>query len=108
MRPMAIIKGLSPVRTPPTAMSDEISAGEPIHRDQPFTIEVAERVRRLPPYLFAEINRLMYEKRRAGDDVIDLGMGNPQRSAAGYGDREAGRGRSRSRGITATRPPRAF
>ncbi|MEE8453110.1 MAG: aminotransferase class I/II-fold pyridoxal phosphate-dependent enzyme [Thermoguttaceae bacterium] len=31
----------------------------------------------MPPYLFAEINRLMYEKRRAGNDVIDLGMGNP-------------------------------
>ncbi|NQU26319.1 MAG: aminotransferase class I/II-fold pyridoxal phosphate-dependent enzyme [Candidatus Nealsonbacteria bacterium] len=45
--------------------------------DAPFTIDVAERVRRLPPYLFAEINRLMYEKRRAGDDVIDMGMGNP-------------------------------
>ena len=45
--------------------------------NRPFSIEVAERVRRLPPYLFAEINRLMYEKRRAGDDVIDLGMGNP-------------------------------
>ena len=40
-------------------------------------MEVAERVRRLPPYLFAQINRLMHEKRRAGDDVIDLGMGNP-------------------------------
>ena len=34
-------------------------------------------MRRLPPYLFAQINRLMYEKRRAGEDVIDLGMGNP-------------------------------
>ena len=50
---------------------------EPIVQNRPFTIEVAERVRRLPPYLFAEINKLMYEKRRAGDDVIDLGMGNP-------------------------------
>jgi alanine-synthesizing transaminase len=50
---------------------------EPIAQDQPFTIEVAERVRRLPPYLFAELNKMMYEKRRAGNDVIDLGMGNP-------------------------------
>jgi len=50
---------------------------EPIIQNRPFSIEVAERVRRLPPYLFAQINRLMYEKRRAGDDVIDLGMGNP-------------------------------
>jgi alanine-synthesizing transaminase len=46
-------------------------------QNRPFSIEVSERVRRLPPYLFAQINRLKYEKRRAGDDVIDLGMGNP-------------------------------
>ena len=37
----------------------------------------AERVTRLPPYLFGRINTLLYNKRRAGDDVIDLGMGNP-------------------------------
>lgn len=43
----------------------------------PFKIEVAERVKRLPAYLFGRINALMYEKRRAGADVIDLGMGNP-------------------------------
>ena len=58
-------------------MNDVPSENEPIPQDKPFTIEVAERVRRLPPYLFAEINKLMYEKRRAGADVIDLGMGNP-------------------------------
>ena len=58
-------------------MSDVPPTGEPVPQDRPFAIEVAERVRRLPPYLFAQINRLMYEKRRAGDDVIDLGMGNP-------------------------------
>jgi len=58
-------------------MSDEQHPEEPVVQDVPFSIEVADRVRRLPPYLFAEINRLMYQKRRAGDDVIDLGMGNP-------------------------------
>src|SRR5580700_6653595 len=40
-------------------------------------IEVAPRVRGLPPYLFGKINALKYQKRRAGIDVIDLGMGNP-------------------------------
>src|SRR6478672_6444651 len=44
---------------------------------RPFEIQVAERVTRLPPYLFGRINALLYNKRRAGDDVIDLGMGNP-------------------------------
>jgi alanine-synthesizing transaminase len=58
-------------------VSDEQRPDEPVSQDVPFSIEVADRVRRLPPYLFAEINRLMYQKRRAGDDVIDLGMGNP-------------------------------
>jgi alanine-synthesizing transaminase len=43
----------------------------------PFRVEVAARVTRLPPYMFGRINALLYNKRRAGDDVIDLGMGNP-------------------------------
>jgi alanine-synthesizing transaminase len=32
---------------------------------------------RLPPYVFAQVNALKMEKRRAGEDIIDLGMGNP-------------------------------
>ncbi len=44
---------------------------------EPFDIEVAPRVRGLPPYLFGKINELKYRKRRDGIDVIDLGMGNP-------------------------------
>ena len=43
----------------------------------PFQIQLASRVYRLPPYMFGRINSLLYEKRRAGNDVIDLGMGNP-------------------------------
>jgi alanine-synthesizing transaminase len=58
-------------------MSEDQRIGEQASTNQPFIIEVADRVRRLPPYLFAQINKLLYEKRRAGDDVIDLGMGNP-------------------------------
>jgi len=42
-----------------------------------WTIDVAARLRRLPPYLFGRLNRLKYEKRRADVDMIDLGMGNP-------------------------------
>ena len=44
---------------------------------QPFRVEYASRVHRLPPYLFGRINNTLYQKRRAGKDVIDLGMGNP-------------------------------
>jgi alanine-synthesizing transaminase len=35
------------------------------------------RVTGLPPYVFAEINELKLAARRAGEDVIDLGFGNP-------------------------------
>jgi alanine-synthesizing transaminase len=50
---------------------------EPNTNPAPFQIDVADRVKRLPPYLFGKINDLKYRKRRAGIDVIDLGMGNP-------------------------------
>lgn len=36
-----------------------------------------KRVKRLPPYVFAIVNQLKMEARRRGDDIIDLGMGNP-------------------------------
>ena len=35
------------------------------------------RVRRLPPYVFEQVNRLKASARAAGADIIDLGMGNP-------------------------------
>jgi alanine-synthesizing transaminase len=35
------------------------------------------RMRRLPPYVFAQVNELKMELRRAGEDIVDLGMGNP-------------------------------
>ncbi len=38
------------------------------------------RLDRLPPYVFATVNELKMEARRAGKDIIDLGMGNPDLS----------------------------
>ena len=35
------------------------------------------RITNLPPYVFTIIDGLKIEARRAGEDVIDLGMGNP-------------------------------
>jgi alanine-synthesizing transaminase len=35
------------------------------------------RIRRLPPYVFAEVNKAKAAARAAGEDIIDLGMGNP-------------------------------
>jgi alanine-synthesizing transaminase len=40
-------------------------------------IQFARRMAQLPPYLFGMINHMKTEKRLNGDDVIDLGMGNP-------------------------------
>src|SRR5882762_6763760 len=50
---------------------------EPNAGSGPFHIAVADRVQRLPPYLFGRINDLKQRKRREGVDIIDLGMGNP-------------------------------
>src|SRR5689334_20965921 len=35
------------------------------------------RIRRLPPYVFAEVNKMKAAARASGRDIIDLGMGNP-------------------------------
>ena len=35
------------------------------------------RIDRLPPYVFATVDELKMEARRKGEDIIDLGMGNP-------------------------------
>ena len=35
------------------------------------------RIKRLPPYVIAEVNAMRAAARQAGDDIIDLGMGNP-------------------------------
>ncbi len=39
--------------------------------------EFSERLRRLPPYLFVELDRLKAEAQARGMDVIDLGVGDP-------------------------------
>jgi alanine-synthesizing transaminase len=49
-----------PAATRPTAMTEDFY-----------------RIKRLPPYVFAEVNALKARARAAGRDVIDLGMGNP-------------------------------
>ncbi|MEO1040502.1 MAG: LL-diaminopimelate aminotransferase [Pseudomonadota bacterium] len=40
------------------------------------------RERRLPPYVFAEVNRIKLAYRQAGRDIIDFGMGNPDLAPA--------------------------
>ena len=50
------------------------------------------RITGLPPYVFATINQLRDEARHAGDDVIDLGFGNPDIPSPPDRRREIGRG----------------
>ncbi len=42
-----------------------------------FSMTKFARLDRLPPYVFATVNGIKMEARRAGQDIIDLGMGNP-------------------------------
>ena len=40
------------------------------------------RIRRLPPYVFEEVNKVKARLRAEGVDVIDFGMGNPDMATA--------------------------
>jgi alanine-synthesizing transaminase len=72
-------------------------------------------VRRLPPYVFEEVNRLKASARAAGADIIDLGMGNPDlptpkhivEKLAETARREDTHGYSASRGIQGLRKAQA-
>jgi alanine-synthesizing transaminase len=47
-------------------------------------IEDFHRIKRLPPYVFAEVNRLKAAARAQGADIVDLGMGNPDQPAPAH------------------------
>jgi alanine-synthesizing transaminase len=40
-------------------------------------MDTFHRIRRLPPYVFEQVNRIKAQARAGGADIIDLGMGNP-------------------------------
>ena len=61
------------------------------------------RIKRLPPYVFNVVGDLKLAARRAGEDIIDLGMGNPDGPTPPHVVAEAGRGGAASRRTTATR-----
>ena len=42
-------------------------------------IEEFPRIKRLPPYVFASVDQLKAQARARGEDIIDFGMGNPDR-----------------------------
>jgi alanine-synthesizing transaminase len=47
-------------------------------------MEEFHRIRRLPPYVFEEVNRVKAIARNGGTDIIDLGMGNPDLPAPSH------------------------
>jgi len=72
-------------------------------------------VRRLPPYVFEQVNRLKASARAAGADIVDLGMGNPDlptpphiiQKLAETATRPDTHGYSASRGINGLRKAQA-
>ena len=56
---------------------NRLTDDEAILQECELVIEDFYRVKRLPPYVFAEVNRLKSEARASGADIVDLGMGNP-------------------------------
>ncbi len=50
----------------------------PLLQNEPkYMSEEFYRMKRLPPYVIAEVNAMRAAARAAGEDIIDLGMGNP-------------------------------
>ena len=71
-------------------------------------MEEFHKVRRLPPYVFEQVNRLKASARSRGADIIDLGMGNPDLPTPQAHRRQALRRRCATRAPTAIRPRAAF
>ncbi len=58
----------------------ESGGGPPRHANHLGLIPMDQefhRIKRLPPYVFEQVNRMKARARAAGEDIIDLGMGNP-------------------------------
>lgn len=49
-----------------------------------MAIEFSDRLKALPPYLFKELDRVRDEVKARGVDVIDLGVGDPDRPTPGF------------------------
>ena len=64
-------------KTPEPAPTLTPAKAAPAELPPPFKIQLADRYSKLPQYVLARVNALLHAKRKAGQDVIDLGMGNP-------------------------------
>ncbi len=61
-----------------------LSGPQEAHVDRIAMVEEFHRIRRLPPYVFEEVNRLKAGARARGADIIDFGMGNPDMPTPGH------------------------
>ena len=68
-------------QTSSAATTLQVSSMRKGSNNEEYRIEPAQRITRLPPYLFGRLNALKHAKRQQGADIIDLGMGNPTDSA---------------------------
>lgn len=48
-----------------------------VYKRREMKIEISERLKKLPPYLFVEIDRAKKRAREEGRDIVDLGIGDP-------------------------------
>ena len=64
-------------KSPANSLPNSSVADDSGEQLKPFRIQLAERINRLPQYVLARVNALLHQKRKDGQDVIDLGMGNP-------------------------------
>ncbi len=55
---------------------DTAQAGRAIENEE-FAMTDFHRIKRLPPYVFEQVNRIKAAARNGGADIVDLGMGNP-------------------------------
>src|SRR5215203_1664095 len=58
-----------------------IDRGRRLPEDEDPAMTEFHRIKRLPPYVFEEVNRIKAQARAGGADIIDLGMGNPDLAA---------------------------
>src|SRR5215203_79917 len=58
-----------------------IDRGRRLPEDEDPAMTEFHRIKRLPPYVFEQVNRIKAQARAGGADIIDLGMGNPDLAA---------------------------
>lgn len=64
-----------------SVIKGQIARIAPKENESLFAMNDFHRIRRLPPYVFEQVNRIKAAARAQGADIVDLGMGNPDLAA---------------------------